>query len=163
MPIIIGDTSTQGSVSQVDICNLALMRLGESKITTINEGTKKSEHCSMFWDYVLDEVLNDHDWQFAKKAVTLDYATGFNVYTDSDIFDISNITQAAPPVVTAASHTFLDGHFAYIYDVSGMTEVNQRVFEVTAVSGNDFSLLGMDSSPWTASRSSCPPPTGAFS
>lgn len=136
--------------SQVDICNLALRRLGEREITLITDSNKRAEHCNAFWTYVLDEVLEDYAWNFAKKVATLDYTTGFGVYTSDDEKTITNITQAAPPVVSATAHGFSDGHLVYIYDVSGMTEVNQRIYKVTASSTNAFSLLDMDGTPWTA-------------
>lgn len=136
--------------TQVDICNLALKRLGAETITAIDESTKNAEHCTVFWDYVLDEVLQDYSWQFAKKSQTLDYTTGFGVYLSTDEKTITNITQAAPPVVTSTAHGFLAGQTVYIYDVSGMTEVNERVFTAGTVAANTFELLDMDSQVWTA-------------
>ena len=43
MPIIIGDSSATGDTSQVDICNLALRRLGATTIASIDESTKNAE------------------------------------------------------------------------------------------------------------------------
>jgi len=39
--------------TQVNICNLALRRLGAQEITAINDGTKMADHCNEFWDYIL--------------------------------------------------------------------------------------------------------------
>jgi hypothetical protein len=136
--------------TQVNICNLALRRMGEQPITLITDSTKRAEHCNAFWDYILDEVLEDYSWEFAKKIVSLDYAGGFGVYVSTDEKTITGITQADPAVVSAASHGFLDGQFVYIYDVSGMTEVNQRVYEVANKAAGTFELLDMDSTDWTA-------------
>ena len=136
--------------TQVDICNLALRRLGASEITTITEGTKNADHCNAFWTYILDEVLEDYSWGFARKTVTLDYTTGFGVYLDTDEKTITGITSADPPVVTSATHGFSDGNFVYIYDVSGMTEINKRVYEVSEKTADTFELLDMTSVPWTA-------------
>ncbi len=76
MPIIIGDSSETGDVSQVDVCNLALRRLGAKTISSISEATKMAEHCLEFWTYVLDEVSGDHQWNFLIKVVALDYTAG---------------------------------------------------------------------------------------
>jgi len=44
----------------------------------------------------------------------------------------------------------LDEQTAYVYDVEGMTEVNERVYEIEKIDANTFRLLGIDSSSWTA-------------
>ena len=151
MPIIIGDTSESGDTSQVDICNLALRRLGATTIVSISESTKNAEHCTVFWNYVLDEVISDHQWNFTKKTVVLDYASGFGVYSTDDVKTITGITAANPAVVSCASHGFVTGNTVYIYDVAGMTEVNKRVYPITEVAGgNSFQLTGFDSTKWTA-------------
>ena len=151
MPIIIGDSSETGDTSQVDICNLALRRLGATTISSIDEATKNAEHCTVFWTYVLDEVMEDHQWSFTKKVVTLDYSAGFGVYSTTDTKTITGITAASPAVVSCASHGFVTGNTVYIYDVAGMTEVNARVYPITEVAGgNSFQLTGFDSTLWTA-------------
>ena len=101
MPIIIGDTSATGDASQVDICNLALKRIGAATISSISESTRNAEHCDTFWSYVLDEVMSDHQWSFTKKVVTLDYSAGFEVYSTDDVKTITGITAANPAAVTA--------------------------------------------------------------
>lgn len=64
---------------------------------------------------------------------------------------ITGITQADPAVVTAASHGFVQGHSIYIYDVEGMTEVNNRFFQVgPSPETNSFSLAEVDSTGFTA-------------
>jgi hypothetical protein len=136
--------------TQVNICNLALRRLGAREITAIDDGTKNADHCSAFWDYILDEVLDDYAWNFAKKSRTLNYTSGFGEFSDTDIKTISGITQANPAVVSCTGHGFLDEHTVYIYDVLGMTEVNGEVYEIEKIDANSFRLLGINSSPWTA-------------
>jgi hypothetical protein len=151
MPIIIGDSSATGDTSQVDICNLALRRLGATTITTISESTKNAEHCTVFWNFVLDEVSNDYQWNFTKKTVTLDYTVGFGVYSTDDEKTITGITAANPAVVSCASHGFSTGNTVYIEDVVGMTEANSRVYPIAEVAGgNSFQLVGFDSTKWTA-------------
>ena len=144
MPIIIGDSSETGDTSQVDICNLALRRLGATTIASISEATKNAEHCTVFWSYVLDEVMEDHQWSFTKKVVTLDYSLGFGVYADADTKTITGITAANPAVVTCEAHGFVTGNTVYIADVAGMTEVNERVYPVEYVTVDTFKLLGFD-------------------
>jgi len=150
MPIIIGDSSETGDTSQVDICNLALRRLGANTISSISESTKNAEYCTVFWGYVLDEVSGDHQWNFTTKVVSLDYTSGFAVYSDDDKKTITGISQANPAVVTATAHGFVTGNTVYIYDVAGMTEANERVYPVTYATADTFNLTGFDSTKWTA-------------
>jgi hypothetical protein len=150
MPIIIGDSSTSGDASQVDICNLALRRLGADTIASISESSKNAEHCNVFWEYVLDEVTSDHQWDFTKKVVTLDYTAGFGVYSEDDEKTITDITQASPAVVTCGTHGFATGETIYVNDVVGMTEANDTVFPIEKDDANSFKLLGFDSTKWTA-------------
>lgn len=57
---------------------------------------------------------------------------------------ITDITQANPAVVTAVGHGYTTGDLVKIYDVVGMTEVNQRTFVVTVLGANTFELHALD-------------------
>ena len=139
-------------VSQVDICNLALRRIGANTISAIDESTKMAEHCNAFWAYCLDEVLEAYPWNFTKKSRTLDHATGFGYHDeDTDTKTISGITQASEGVVTTtAAHGFETGQTVYIYDVSGMTEINELVYEIEDSSDTTFTLTDIDTTLMTA-------------
>lgn len=69
--------------SEVDICNLALARLGdEATVSSIDppEGSAQAEHCERFYPIARDALLEMHDWRFATKRVTL-------AQTTSDTFE----------------------------------------------------------------------------
>lgn len=64
--------------------------------------------------------------------------------------NITSVTKANPPVVTATGHGLADGSVVLISGVSDMPEINDRVF-ITASSGaNSFALRGIDGSGYTA-------------
>lgn len=138
--------------TQVDICNLALRRLGAKEIVTISEGSKNADHCAAFWDYILDEVLEDYSWNFAKKIATLNFTSGFGYYDeDADTMDISAASAADPCEMTVTGHGWSVGHTVYIDDISGMTELNGHVYEIgTAADANTVTLLDINSTPMTA-------------
>ena len=50
---------------------------------------------------------------------------------------ITGLTQADPGVVTAVAHGFEVGDIVSLYDVVGMTEVNERTFKVSVVGSAD--------------------------
>ncbi len=75
----------------------------------------------------------------------------FQTYFDDSVFcknsaTITGISKANPGVVSSV-HSFVAGDIVQIAGVSGMTEVNNRVFVVgTVVAGTSFQLLTLDGS-----------------
>ncbi|MDO5531063.1 hypothetical protein [Sutterella sp.] len=60
--------------SDVDICNLALARLGdEANVTSISpaDGGMQAEHCARFYPLALSQILGAYPWRFAIKRQTL--------------------------------------------------------------------------------------------
>lgn len=60
--------------NQIDVANLALLNLGEAPdITSLNppDNTKYARHAATFWPVMLDKVLSDADWSFARKTIAL--------------------------------------------------------------------------------------------
>jgi hypothetical protein len=57
--------------SQVDICNLALTRIGGEEITAIDEGTRGSRLCNRHYYPTLNALLREGEWNFAIKRVAL--------------------------------------------------------------------------------------------
>ena len=152
--VLIG--GAEAEVTSLSICNYALQLLGEGKITQgelDGESTKPARLCAQFFPYARNHVLEKHNWGFAEKHRLLDYTDDFGIYpddgTDNDVETITDITSAAPPVVTVTSHPYVTGNLVKIYDVSGMTEVNEKIYEVTKVDANTFSLTDIDGTKYT--------------
>lgn len=58
--------------SVVDICNMALSRIGNSqRIDSLSERSIQAEQCSLFFEQTRDTVLRDFNWPFATKFVQL--------------------------------------------------------------------------------------------
>lgn len=60
--------------SEVDICNLALARLGDSAtVASIDppEGSAQAEHCARFYPIARDSALESHAWGFALRRAVL--------------------------------------------------------------------------------------------
>ena len=85
------------------------------------------------------------------QAYVLEFGnTYMRVYKDGgrvveDDKSISAITKANPAVVTASSHGYSDGEHVSISSVSGMTQVNSRIFKIANKTTNTFELSGIDS------------------
>ena len=57
--------------TSVDICNGALLRLGESFITSLTEGTPNAERCKNRYDIARRSVLRSHNWKLLRKRAQL--------------------------------------------------------------------------------------------
>lgn len=61
------------AVSQVDVCNFALLKQAQDiTISSINENTKAARTFNRSWSHVRDLVLAEHSWPFALKALPLE-------------------------------------------------------------------------------------------
>ncbi|HBF39775.1 MAG TPA: hypothetical protein DDW50_20985 [Firmicutes bacterium] len=56
--------------SVVDICNLALSRLGEKSISSIDEAGA-AEKCKIEFNPTKEAILRDYDWSFARRIEAL--------------------------------------------------------------------------------------------
>lgn len=58
--------------SKIEICNLALAKVGsDSFITSIDDGTKSARHLKIFYEPSRDSLLRSHLWRFARKRAVL--------------------------------------------------------------------------------------------
>ena len=57
--------------SKLDIINLALLRIGESPIQSLTEGSTPANTASLLYDNSRKAILRDFDWNFAMKTAAL--------------------------------------------------------------------------------------------
>tara|TARA_R110002153_G_scaffold187360_3_gene340385 strand:- start:345 stop:929 length:585 start_codon:yes stop_codon:yes gene_type:complete len=57
--------------SEVQICNLALTKIGEEQILSLTENNKRGRICNLHYEPIRDAVLRSHIWNFAIKRVEL--------------------------------------------------------------------------------------------
>lgn len=57
--------------NDVYVCNLALGRLGEYQLMALTERTVPARNCNRFYLGTVDEVLREHQWNFATGHATL--------------------------------------------------------------------------------------------
>ena len=75
---------------------------------------------------------------------------------------ITAASQANPCQITAAGHGLSTGDPVMITDVGGMTEINDKIFTITAIDADNFTLDGVDSSAFTAYTSGGSATVGTF-
>jgi len=59
------------AITKVNICNQALVFLGEKTIISLDDNTRQGELCSTFFDNTRDTLLRSHPWNFALKRMAL--------------------------------------------------------------------------------------------
>jgi hypothetical protein len=59
------------AVTQISICNSALIKIGCDRISSIGENKKSAILLNALWDQVRDSILRAHPWNFAIKRVAL--------------------------------------------------------------------------------------------
>ena len=121
-------------MDEVTICNLALARLGDSRIVTFADAKPEAEYCALFYEATRDEVLRAHPWNFATKLVSLPLSwvafSGF-AFTSNGAGGIR---------VTHMTHGLETGDRIHIKDVQGVPANGS--WRVTRVSAYDFDLIG---------------------
>lgn len=121
--------------SDYEIVNLALVRLGATRITALTDGSRNANEASAIYASIRDDELSKHPWKFASRRSVLEE------YAENEL-TISGITQANPGVVTYTGTDPDDGDEYLIEDVTGMTEVNDITFMIHDVNtvANTFEL-----------------------
>lgn len=51
--------------SKIDICSMALLKIGVQPISSFNQNTAQAKICSTFYESVKQRVLSSHPWTFA--------------------------------------------------------------------------------------------------
>jgi len=59
------------AISEVSICNQALIALGAETIASLTENSKNARLCNALYASTRDYVLTDHIWNFAQKRAVL--------------------------------------------------------------------------------------------
>lgn len=131
-----------------EICNLALLRIGEDIITesadppNLTGEDSKTVACNALYEPKRDMLLEMFPWRFAMRMISLD--------VDDQLVTITGATQANPVVITAAGHGFPDYKHVYISDVAGMAELNGNTYRIANVATNTFELEDVDGTAYTA-------------
>ena len=74
--------------SETDICNRALSRVGEARITSLTDDTKQARACNSAYAHVRDEVLRSHPWNSAITRTTLAKLSSSPAYGYDDQYQL---------------------------------------------------------------------------
>ena len=57
--------------TEVELCNQALSRIGEVRISELTDLSEEAYQCNLFYNQTRDEVLRDYTWNFATSRAEL--------------------------------------------------------------------------------------------
>lgn len=109
-------------MTQLEIANLALRKLGEAKITALNATTPAAQAASDLYQPTLDALLRKYRWNFARKSAFLEpvWVSATSVFLDNPRF--IGITKASHGLVagqrvllSTSDYPDANGHY-YITD-----------------------------------------------
>ncbi len=95
--------------SKVDICNMALSRLGANTITSLTDNTVEAKLCNTFFDILADRVMMQGSWSSTITRVDLaqtintpsfGFAYEFQLPVDPKCLKVLNVDEALPGSIT---------------------------------------------------------------
>jgi len=130
-------------ISNSDITVLVKMRkVSTDTVLMVKAGTKSTwaNNGVFFLNWPTDALDEDEDVYRLEVSTSQSRTTG----------TITGASKASPCVITDVAHGLTTGDKVHIYDVAGMTELNDREYTVTVIDADSFSLDSEDSSDYTA-------------
>lgn len=61
--------------SKINICNIALQKVGANRITSLDDGTAEANFCSTVYDQIVEEVISEGAWSAAIRRASLAQTT----------------------------------------------------------------------------------------
>jgi len=130
--------------SKEAIVNLALRRIGQKKISDIDDADDTvAVKANDVYDILRQALLRAYPWNFSKKSAILGRVV------DSET-TITGATAADPVVITAASHGLSDDDTVSIRGVGGMIELNGKTYTVANATTDTLELEDIDGGDYTA-------------
>lgn len=92
------------------------------------------------------ERLNTRIWDDIEDHFAVDSGLTY----EGTNYTITGATQADPVVITANGHGHSNGDTVYLKNITGMTELNGRLFTVANATANTYELQGIDGTSYSA-------------
>ena len=121
--------------ADVDIANLALARLGQDAITSLDNSSRDSKICYRFFDQNRDYCLSLYNWISVTEKIHMTRAAKTL---------ISSASAASPVVLGMTGHSFLTGDLVTVEGALGMTELNYGRFVVYSYTSIAITLYNTD-------------------
>ena len=122
--------------TETQIANLALALMGEGEIASLDDASDAlAVKIQEVFDQNRDYVLEEFPWPSCIKRTSLTFA---------NYIQVTSVTEADPPVVTASTHSFINGDLVTfeLMENNGVAgdSMDAKVFQVAAKAADVFSL-----------------------
>lgn len=74
--------------SKIDLCSMALLKLGEKPIQSLSEDTASAQLSRTLFEPVVNELLSIHPWRFATRDITLRRNTDGDFLIPTDVLRV---------------------------------------------------------------------------
>lgn len=120
--------------SEIQICNLAISRVGDELITSFDDGTTASDLCALHYEPARDAVLEDHLWSFALERASLarltdapvnKYAYKYQLPPDHIRTIITDLDEYSIPWTREGNTILTDEEAVYLVYIKQVTDVTQ--------------------------------------
>ena len=75
-------------LTKIDLCSMALLKLGERPIQSLSDDTATSQLARMLFDSVIDALIASHPWRFATRQIELNASADGNFTIPSDVLRV---------------------------------------------------------------------------
>jgi hypothetical protein len=126
--------------SKVQICNLALLRLGTNPITSLTEGNTAANACNFVYDHCRESLLRRHLWNFASERVALAAADDAPAFKYTNKFPLPSDFLRVKEIYEQSTEYCIEGPYlltndpaplqlAYIKDIVDVTKFDSLFVE----------------------------------
>lgn len=130
--------------SEAEICNSALVKIGEERISSLDDAGKAARTCKRQYPIKRDQLLEDYNWTFAITRITLapeatdpDFGFTARFLLPSDCIRFLGLYDSTEPLTnytgTKTPHK-LEGRYLLLDDTAASIYYIKRVTDVTKFS-----------------------------
>lgn len=105
--------------SQVQICNLALSRVGAQRIMSLTDNTVESKLCNVIYNDIAEEVMSEGPWTSAIARAALNLTTNIPLYGFTNEFELPTVPRVLRILSVDADQVYLGSTWADGFRVEG--------------------------------------------
>jgi len=118
--------------SNVEICNIALSRIGDTLITDLNENSKQARTCKLLYEPERDLLLHSHYWNFAMKRKSLaqlseapDFEYDYQYQLPTDYLRDRELYESTANYVIEGDRLLINEDVVYLKYIARITDPNK--------------------------------------
>lgn len=127
--------------SVVEICNMALAKLGANMITSLADDSAEAIICNLFYEDIRDGLLREHAWNFAEKRVSLALLSTTPAFGFSLAYALPSDCVHARHLSTESSNFKVSGKEVHTDVESAMLSYTSRIIDPTFYDPNFVQAL----------------------